>query len=226
MVDGWFLGQNARETGRTDVFVSKRALRIYVPKSGLTVVATYPWRQVAMYCTKTGNLCKTNLKDFRNPYLRSMALFDGSSLSDFEATEKGDIQKLGLQCKELVEPRGFAKHQIAKYKQGQTGARTPSTFQYIVTRSLPADPQIGLILSRFFALPLTNAVPLQFIYTNVKGEPEKNLQISIVKETKYKSSDFKIPTGLKEVKEEITVLVPDTSDGALDLMMMGRSKVK
>lgn len=47
-----------------------------------------------------------------------------------------------------------------------------------------------------------------------------------MQKVKIKPSDFKVPPGLKTVSDGQLVLVPDSEDSGLELMMMGRSKVK
>jgi hypothetical protein len=225
-IDGWKLQQWKREDGIIDVYLCKTAVRIVIPKNGLNVQASAPWKEACLYCTKTNNIFKTPLAKFRNPYLSTMAIFDGGSITDIPLALKGPTKHLGIPCVSYVDVPGFSQRQMAKKKNGSITDRAPLTFNYVVSDNFKVDPEIGHLMSAFYAMPRTTSVPLQFTLTNVILEPGAELKTSSCKKLKLKASDFKLPPGLKEVKESMAVLVPDNSDGSLDLLMMGRSKVK
>lgn len=225
-VDGWILSQTVRETGNLQVYVCKSALRIYMPKNGLVVLASAPWKEAALYCTKTGNIYRTKLSDFHNPYIKTMTMFDGEALCDVEVALKGTTESVGLPCKYYIEKPGFKQKQLAKKRNGTVTGRAPLELKYIVTDELKLDPHIGQTISKFYSLPSTDSVPLQFIYINVVHERDTQLTTLSCKRAKLRTAQFRVPPGLKAVNEGMSVLVPDRSDGALDLMMMGQSKVK
>ncbi|MBS1990902.1 MAG: hypothetical protein JSS83_10320 [Cyanobacteria bacterium SZAS LIN-3] len=226
LIDGWRLSQHNREVGNVQTEVCKHGVRITVAKSSLVVIATAPWKEAYLFCTKTGNIYKTPVEKFANPYLRSMALFDGGSLTDCQTIPKGPIESVGVDCQLRTEKPGFAEKQLAKRKQGLIAARSAMNIKHIVTDKFKADPRIAHIMAKMFAIPVCDSVPLQFTFTSVSYELQNQLNTTKVTPIKIKLSDFHPPAGLKEVKEGIAVLVPEESDGALDLMMMGRTKTK
>jgi hypothetical protein len=225
-LDGWKLSQWVREDGFIDVSICKSAVRIFIPKNGLVVLAAAPWKEANLYCTKTGNIFKTTPAKFHNPYLSAMAMFDGGSIADIDAVLKGPTKSLDIPCRSYIAPPAFSQRQMAKFKNGTIAGRAPLKIEYVVTDHFKTDPHVGQIISRFYALPQTDSVPLQLNYTTVTLDPLKQLNTSSCKKVKIKASDFKLPPGLKAVGDGRSVLVPDNSDGALDLMMMGQSKVK
>gem|GEM_PF-2465109 len=225
-VNGWFLSQRAREEGNIDVELCKTGVRMTVSKSGLVILAAAPWRDAYMYCLKTHNIFKMPLEKYANPYMRTMVMFDGGALAETETVERGKETSVGIECKLLTEKPGFAKRQLEKRRQGQIAPRSPMTIQYLVTDHFKVDPRISHIMAKVYAVPVTDSVPLQFNYTNVSREKDKQLSTTAVKPAKFKASDFQPPAGLKTVKDGMAVLVPEDSDPGLDLMMMGRTKLK
>jgi hypothetical protein len=225
-VDGWKLTQWEREIGILDVYFTKSSVRLFCAKNGLTIVASAPWKDVSMYCSKTGNVFSSPMDKFRNPYLNTISMFDGGNFTDIKVVLKGQSKQLDLACQTFIEPPNFSQRQLAKYKNGMIIGRAPFSLEFVTTNQFNLDPQVGRIISRFYALPQTDSVPIRLTYTSVSREAEKQLTTSACKKIKMKASDFKVPPGLKQVKDGQLVIVPDNEDGALDLMMMGRSKVK
>jgi hypothetical protein len=225
-LDGWKLAQWSREAGNFEVYICQSGVRMIIPKNGLIVVACAPWQEVSLYCSKTGNIYKTTLPKFRNPYLSTMSIFEGGLLADIGVGLKGPIKIVDIPSKCYVERPGFTQSQLAKFRNGTIASRAPLSVEYIVSDYFKTDPDVGHIMSRFYALPQTGSVPLQFTYKDMAANPGKQLITTSIKSVKLKASDFKAPVGLKVVKEAMAVLVPNSSDGALDLMMMGQSKVK
>jgi len=226
VIDGWLLSQRAREEGAIEVKLCKTGVKLTVSKSGLVVLAAAPWRDAYMYCLKTNNIFKMPVDKFTNPYLRTMVMFDGGALAEIETVEKGKIKSVDIECNLLTEKPGFAEHQLAKRRQGQIAARAPMNILYVVTDHFKVDRRISHILAKMYAVPVTDRIPLQFNYTNVSHEKDKQLTTTQVKAAKLKASDFLPPSGLKSVKDGMSVLVPEDSDPGLDLMMMGRTKIK
>jgi len=223
--DGWKLEQWSRETGRLDVYVEKSAVRIFVPKSGMTVIASEPWQEAYIYCGKTGKIFKSPVAKFRNPYIGALALFDGGILADIKTVAKGPAKVKDISCQAYVETAGFSKRQLDKYKAGQVAARAPMHLEYMITNQLKVDPHVGQIMSKFYAVPTTSSVPLQFKFTSVKLENNEQLLTYSCKKIKIKASEFRLPPGLKAVNDGMKILTPDNSADGLDLMMMG-TKVK
>jgi hypothetical protein len=225
-LDGWKLAQWSREEGNLDVCICKSAVRIFIAKSGLVVLACAPWKEVDFYCTKTGKVFKTPMAKFHNPWSGTMALWDGGGLSSIDLVLKGPIKIKDIPCQMYVQTPGFSRRQMARYTSASTADRSPMTVEYAVSDDFKTAPQVGQIVSRFYALPSTSSLPIQFTYTSVVYRLHKQLTMSACKKAKFKASDFKLPPGLKIVNDGMAVIVPDNSDGGLDLMMMGRSKVK
>jgi hypothetical protein len=225
-IDGWLLHQRNRTDGGLDVAVSKNNLRIIIPKNGLTMLACAPWKEVAIYCTKTKNIYRTSASEFRNPYLRAMSLFDGHTKTDVPIVLKGPCEDLAMPCNTYVARPGFEREQRLRRKNQLVNAGAPVEITYINTGALHCDPHIGKLMSRFYALPEMEDIPLQFRYVDTSQEKSVELSTTSCKKTRFKACDFKVPAGLTPVKDAMTVLVPDNKNGELDLMMMGQTKVK
>jgi hypothetical protein len=222
----WKLSQWTREDGNLDLYVSKSAVRIFCPKNGLCVVAAAPWKEVSLFCTKTGNAFKTTPEKFHNPYLTAMGLFQGGSFAEIIVALRGPVKHLDLPCRMMIEQPGFSQRQISRHKSAIIGNRSPLKLEYIVTNYFKADPHVGQVISKFYTTPVTNSVPLELTYTTMVSTQEKQLTTSSCKRIKVNASEFTVPAGMKAVNDSKKVLVPDQSDGSLDLMMMGRSKFK
>ncbi len=220
------LQQWQREDGIVEVFMCKTAVRIFIPKNGLCVVASAPWKETSLYCTKTHNVYKSPTSNFHNPYLSAMAMFDGGSFADVHVVLKGSTKILDIPAKTYIEPPGFSQRQVAKHRGGIVADRAPLKLEFVATDYFKTDPHIDQIISQFYALPHCQGVPLNLSYTTVEAVALKQLTTSKCKKVKIKASDFALPPGLKAVNDGRSVLVPDSQDGGLDLMMMGGSKVK
>ena len=79
-------------------------------------------------------------------------------------------------------------------------------------------------MSRFYAIPTVDDVPIEFAYMDMTGHERVELGTETYKRANIKASEFQLPGGLKTVKEAMTVLVPDNAGGELDLMMMKPSR--
>ncbi|MBU6452228.1 MAG: hypothetical protein KGS72_10645 [Cyanobacteria bacterium REEB67] len=225
-IEGWLLHQQNRTDGGLDVSVSKNNLRIFIPKNGLTLLAGAPWKEVAIYCTKTKNIYRTSASEFRNPYLRAMSLFDGHTKTEVPIVFKENCEDLAMPCKTYTARPGFDREQMLRRKNQLVNAGAPVEITYITTGSLHCDPHVGRLMSRFYAIPEMDDVPLQFRYVDTSQKKSVELSTATCKKSKFKSSEFDIPSGLKPVKDAMAVLVPDNRNGELDLMMMGQTRVK
>ena len=227
-IDGWLLHQRLRIGGSVDLFLSKSALRLVLTKSGLVFVASAPWQEAYIYCKATGRIYRTSFSKLSSPYVGSMALFDGNILSQLKVVSRGKGETAGITCKLFSELPGEDKRLIALYKRGEITGRTPAKLKYLVTDQLKLAPQIATAISRFYALPDTGYVPLEFSFLNVADEKGEELSTSSCKAVKLNPADFTPPPGLKAVTDSRLVLVPDQSDeeNGIDLMMMGRTHTK
>jgi hypothetical protein len=212
-------------TGSVNVAFCKTAVRIVVPKSGLVVVTTAPWKVAYYYCKKTGNICKIQYEKIANPYNKLMSLSAANELSAIKVVPKGPATYLGRPCLSYIEPPGLGQTLTDLHKKGEVDGRAPLKLEYIVSDDYKIDPHVGWFVSRFFALPQTNSVPLQLKYTTVINRQAVEIETYQCKRIRLKATDFQPPSGLKAVSDSCKVVVTENSDGALE-MMMGRSQVK
>lgn len=135
---------------------------------------------------------------------------------------------VGIKCQILVEPPGQEKRLRELFRKGDITGRAPGKLKYIVTDQLKTPPQIGSALARFYALPDTKSIPLEFSGMTVSGDRNEELKTYSCKAAKFKQSDFALPRGLKSVTDARLVLVPEkgNEEDGMDLMMMSRSGVK
>ncbi|MBU6453692.1 MAG: hypothetical protein KGS72_18070 [Cyanobacteria bacterium REEB67] len=223
-VEGWELTQRVRLTGNIDVSICKTGVRLFVPENGLVIIAAAPWKEAYFYCKKTGNIYKTPFARVTNPYLKAMALWTGSEFSAVKVVLKGPVKSLGRPCLRYVEAPGSEQQLASQYKKGEIDGRAPKRLEYIVTNYFDTDPHVGWFIARFCTLPSTDRVPLQFKYTSVDEHSATELATYSCKRVKLKSTDFEPPHGLNLVNDSCQVLVPDNSEGSID-MMMGQTKI-
>ncbi|MBP9090787.1 hypothetical protein KBI23_07125 [bacterium] len=224
-LDGWELAQRVRLTGSTNVSFCKTAVRIVVPKSGLVVTAAAPWKVAYFFCKETNKIYKVPFERITNPYNKLMSFSSANELAAIKVVLKGPARFLGRPCLSYVEPPGLGQKLAALHKKGEVDSRVPLKLEYIVSDDFKVDPHIGWFVARFCALPQTNSVPLQLKYTTVNNQKAVEIETYQCKKVKLNPSDFEPPHGLKAVSDSCNVLVPDSSDGALE-MMMGHSKLK
>lgn len=157
-----------------------------------------------------------------------MALFDGNVLSQMKVVCQGKGETAGIACKLFSQLPGEEKRVVALYKKGEVTGRTPAKLKYLVTDQFHLAPQVATAITRFYALPDTGHVPLEFSFLNVANEKGEELSTSSCKAVKLDPADFLPPAGLKSVTDSRLVLVPDHTDeeDGLDLMMMGRTHTK
>lgn len=224
-IEGWKLTQRGRLTGNIDVFFCRSAVKIVIPKNGLTVVCSAPWKEASYFCKGTGAVFSTPFDKVSNPYVKAMALCGGGELSEIKVVASGPAKSIGLTCREYAEDPQLIKGIRAACKAGEISGRAPTKIAYLLASDLPVDPHIGRLMARFFALPQAEGIPLQFNYDSMTDHKCIELASYACKQAKLKPSDFTVPKGLKTVSDACKVLVPDNSDEALD-MMMGQSKLK
>jgi hypothetical protein len=226
-IDGFQLKQNQRLGGDVDLSVCPSALKITFSKSGLSLIARAPWKEAFLVCKPTGRVYKTNFDQVASPYLGAMALFDGGT-NQVKTIPSKTEEMVGIKCQVFVDPPGQEKRLRELFHKGDVTGRAPGKLKYIVTRQLNTPPQIGSALARFYALPDTQGIPLEFSSLTVSGDKNEELKTFSCKAAKFKQSDFALPTGLKSVRDARLVLVPDkgNEENGMDLMMMSRSGVK
>ena len=127
------------------VSLSKTHLRMFIPKSGLTILSSAPWKDVFLFCTKTGNVYRTSGSVFRNPYLSTREIFDGGTLANIKVIAAGTAKKFELDCKKYIEPPGFSKIQMQKRKADMIASRSPFSLSYLVTKPAKNRPRAGTV---------------------------------------------------------------------------------
>jgi len=227
-IDGWKLQQWLRIGGDVELCISKSAMRMTISKSKLVLLASAPWKDAYIYCKNTGRIYKTPFSKIASPYLGAMALWDGGVTTQVKVIPAKQEEMVGIKCQVLSEPPGQQKRLTELFRKGDLTGRAPGKLKYRVTDQLKTPPQIGAALARFYALPETQSVPLEFNCTTVSGDKNEELKTYACKPTKFSEADFALPKGLKEVNDARLVLVPDSSEegNGIDLMMMSRSGVK
>jgi hypothetical protein len=220
-VHGYMLRQRSRAEGALEVYVSKSSVRLEIIKNGFILISAAPWREVTMYCTRTHNFYKCPFQQIRNPYLKLRNMYDGGAMTDLPLVPNGEGSICNLKTKVFVQKPGFEMTQMSRRSNNMIASRAPRRVTYQTTTALKCDPQVGFLLSRFYALPETNEVPLELTYVAVEDKNKIELETSTCKKTEIAIADFTLPTGYKQVKDALQVIVPDNKDGELDMMMFG-----
>lgn len=227
-LSGYKLHQSLRIGGDVDLYVCPTALRVCFVKSRLNFVTRAPWKEAYLYCQDTGQIFRTPFSKVVSPYQQAMALFDGAITTQVKVLPRKSEKLLGVNCRICEDPPGQAQKLTELFKKGDITGRAPGKLRFVMTDSLKVPPQLASALSRFYALPDSSGVPLEFSFTTVGGDKMHELRTFKISPEKFLNADFDPPTGLKWVKDGRLVLVPagQGEENGIDLMMLNRSGFK
>jgi hypothetical protein len=210
--DGWRLSQRCTYQGDVQIAICPYAVKVFVPKNGLTILYISPFKEVIYFDKNTGMTCTVPAAKDANPFQKTVALLDGVILVDvpFQKPSPSDVCGLpGLIYK--TSPQ-FAEKQLALFKSRSIKGNEAKSAAYEVITSVHGAPLELKFVSRFFGIPNLGAMSATFKYTNLAGEIKRHLETVSCTKSKISESEFVVPPHLKMADSVQAVLAGSQAD--------------
>jgi hypothetical protein len=208
---GYELVQFDLETDKTVVQVSRFGLRIENPKGHTVIVSNPPKWDVVVFSTQTRRMCRTELKNFTGEYHLFFTMFVAPAYADapFERHGTSTVNGLKVDCYRTL--AAYQLQQFASLQKHQIEATFPSQIEYCSCPSLPSTPAIEFVLQSIHRLPKEDGIPMRLTYQSLNGHKVSALNTLAYREKNYTSDNFKIPLGLKNVKNVAAIRADEGS---------------
>lgn len=210
--DGWRIKQNCVYQGELQITMCDYGLKVYNPRTDFTSLYIAPFTEVVHYDVHNKMMCRVPAAKNDNPYIKSVALFDGLILSDTPFEKSVPVQVCALPALRYTTSEKYAVDQTKLVAARTIRDNEVKVGTYEVLTSIKVDPRELRFFARFYGLPYRNAMPALFKYTNVAGILHIHLTTSSCLHAKIRESEFEIPPNLKVVRTSNEVLTGGNAD--------------
>jgi hypothetical protein len=223
-VDGYILKQDGKMVGTQSITVTAKGLRCESIKARTVLLCTAPNWDVLIYNPATKKSKLTPYKDFRGYLQKQMVLFSGNSYFDKPVVVKKKLTFQGFPGTLWGEPPGYPALMAGKYTQNVVKGGEPAVIAYKVLNLPGVTKESESVLERYYSVPETGGVPVDYRWTSVSGEVRNFLTTGLVVKQKVDEALFKPPTGLIPSKNLEDVSLDSRSDGTDELFNMFQRK--
>ncbi len=210
LLRGWSVQQNSKFYGKTQIFVSNQGVKLRRSRDDLVMVAVPPDWSVISYKPSSRKLCRISLAEFgyliesflKPIKLPALVVLPGSETTKWNTKTKtfwsGQVPyRVDATHKDVGPNRTFNVHLIA-------------------ATDLNLPEQVGSFVSKYYGIPIVRGLPLQFTYSrNVEGS-QLDLTTELLKPEEIDRSEFRTPSGYKEVEDIREVNLDSESSKFID----------
>lgn len=210
-IDGIKFIQNSQIYGSGIVFKAcKQGLAWENPANGVNIVAAAPDWRVYTYNVASKRYCEVPLDKYEGYMLRSAIIFWGFSFPSIPYKEEDPARILGLRCRVFVMPKLGMKEKLNR------GIDTLLDSKLFTTADLPVDSHILSFVRKHYNFPACGDLPVSMYVQRRDRSRQYMLQTRNISQTKFKLSEFKLPTGAIKTKNDKDVIQNVSDDSSLD----------
>ena len=208
LVDGYVIRQNSQVGGRFDVTTYPQAVKI-LSHAGIEYVFR-PKENVAVLCNTTSRVYWSGSIANWKPPMQKASYFRRATYGELklEKSESASFMNVSANKKTFKTKKVFQPK--ARLDPDEKAELISAE---ITTSSALADDlkPLAEVLSLVYAVPVSEGLPLQSIYTNRKGTTRYDLQTLELTKAKVAPSAFDIPPGYKRMNK-----IEDAYSGSAD----------
>lgn len=223
---GWTVTQSGSLPigGAAIITFSSAGVSISNRDSGLHLVAKSPNWDITLFSTKTKACYKSSLKDWAQSIRKRTkdsggGPFDGATWKP----AKGNYSVAGFPAQTFVtETSGIKKMSCSRSAtpSGKGTAKLPSARLYLA-KDIVTPAQVSEIVSQLYAVPNNQRLPLKLEFTLPERKPVTRVNTTLIEKQNIPESTFAIPSGLRQVKSDMEVLIDRKIQDEIDQDLQG-----
>jgi hypothetical protein len=211
--------QFSEPSGELEIFFSPLGIKINNKHKGAVAVLVPPYKVGVMYNEHSKRIYYCSPEVFKSPYAQSMALLHALTFTEIQLSPHASTRWQGLSATVFGLSQEFETAQRAKMARREIAVKAPASIRCLQSSKLKVRPEISSFLDRFYGFPLTAGLPLDFTYNNFRGEQHHYMYTSQVSVRTFKSSDYVIPTGYTRVKDIQELVLDDSAQDSIEMMI-------
>lgn len=211
LVDVLVLEQTATQTGPMNMVVSKQAVKFTLDKMGICWLARAPKWQSHAYNPESKTILVRDYSVWKNGFFELKTHKGGERKeADLKLRETGSHEKVaGYNCRkgELI------RTPSAPFKPGEPHKPYKAGIVWIAEK-FPAPKELTEVMKNLVKVDVKEGLVLRFKMLKPNSFTDMQLGYDTIKvsESKRPASFFEPPTGYKQVKSEMQLLMGDTDD--------------
>jgi len=217
--DGLSIKQFSEAGGEQDILVSGLGIKIHSQRKGLVGIIKPPFQEAIMFNEHTKLIYSCPVATFKSPLAQSMAYFNAVTFVEIKLGLVGPIMHKGLTAGLYTFTPDFDALQRKKFKEHDLAVSGPQSVQCIETTKFRVHPQAIDFLDRFYGLPHTAGLPLDFKYVNFRKTAHHYMYTTQVKAATYRPGDYDVPKGLSRATDFTQLIRDDSSDSGIELLI-------
>jgi hypothetical protein len=203
--------QKSQIQGQADLLVSALGVKMSLTDRHLVIYMRPPLWHVQYCDLRSKRYFECAKEQFKEPLARTVNMTKASSFSHLKVKSSKPTVFMGAACKqfELFDPY-------------PTEGKRDQTWQALSIRSALAcgydegqTKTLGRVLCRVYGMPELDAVPLNILVTNYRGENSTELETSTAKKVTVNAADFVVPATCVQVPTVTAVASENDVDSSL-----------
>jgi hypothetical protein len=199
--NGWNIYQTSSVLGDQDVFFNNSGLKIVDRANGNVVTASAPAWKITAYNQKTKRMCSYTVKNFPGINSRIRTITGGMTLDTLPLQKTAKTVLHGISAQELQTPKSYVAKQQSAKEHESADPRFVQSAQMLVAEKPAIPAAIATVLCKFYGVPATTSLPLQFKFINTNGDLNTILLTNAMKPAQLTKDDFSAPNGYKSVSD-------------------------
>lgn len=199
--NGWTIYQTSSVLGDQDVFFNNNGVKIVDRANGNVITSSAPQWKITAYNVKTRRLCNYTAKSFPGINSRIRTITGGMTLDALPMQKTAKTILHGINAQELQTPKAYVARLRSDKERESADPRFVQSAQMLVAEKPLIPAPIAAVMCKFYGVPATTALPLQFKFINTNGDLNTILLTNSLKPAQIGVDDFAEPEGFKTVSD-------------------------